>query len=154
MVRGMLAMSGLALLSLELDTKLREAGPAKQRAACLVACQFAVAKAGIQSPVVATALAELQAGKVFSPNLKAELDALVEQLDDQYFDLKDAAEAGMADPRQWQDMFVKARAVAALSNAGDEDAYKAAGESIYEAAFTILDDNKEELFALVESVLQ
>jgi hypothetical protein len=45
------------------------------------------------------------------------------------------------------------QAVTALSNAGDEDAYKAAGESIYEAAFTIQDENKQELLALVEAGL-
>jgi hypothetical protein len=146
-------MSGLALLSKELDTKLREATSAKQRAASLIACQFALAKAHIEAPIVATALAELQAGRVFAPNLKAQLSSLAEQLDEQYFDLKDAAEAGIADPKQWQDLFVKARAVTALSNAGDADAYKAAAESIYEAAFTILNNNKQELLALVEAAL-
>jgi predicted transcriptional regulator len=147
-------MSGLSLLSQELDTKLQRATSAKQRAASLVACQFALAKAGVEVPVVATALAELRAGRVFPPNLKAQLDSLAEQLDEQYFDLKDAAEAGTTDPKQWQDMFAKARAVTALSNAGDEDAYKAAGESIYEAAFSLQDDNKQELLALVEAVLE
>lgn len=146
-------MSGLALLSKELDTKLRKTTSAKQRAASLVACQFALAKAHIEAPIVATALAELQAGRLFAPSLKAQLSSLAEQLDEQYFDLKDAAEAGIADPKQWQDLFVKARAVTALSSAGDADAYKAAAESIYEAAFTILDDNKQELLALVEAVL-
>lgn len=147
-------MSGLALLSQELDTKLHRAASAKQRAVSLVACQFALAKARIEAPAVTTALAELGAGRVVPPSVKAQLDSLAEQLDDQYFDLKDAAEAGSADPKQWQDMFAKARAVTALSNAGDEDAYKAAGESIYEAAFTILDDNKQELLALVEATLE
>jgi hypothetical protein len=147
-------MSGLAFLSQELDTKLRSASPAQQRAASLVACQFALAKARIEAPVVANALAELRAGRAFSPSLKAQLDSLAEKLDEQYFDLKDAAEAGTADPKQWQDMFAKARAVTALSYAGDEDAYKAAAESIYEAAFTILDDNKQELLAMVEAALE
>jgi hypothetical protein len=147
-------MSGLALLSQELDTKLHSAASAKQRAASLVACQFALAKVSIEAPVVASALAELQAGRVFSSGMKAQLASLAEQLDEQYFDLKDAAEAGSADPKQWQDMFAKARAVTALSNAGDEDAYKAAGESIYEASFTMLDDNKQELLALVAAVLE
>src|SRR5262245_9858055 len=130
-------MRGLALLSQELDTKLYGASSNKQRAASLVACQFAMAKALVDAPVVATALAELQAGRVFPSNVKAQLDALAENLDNQYFELKEAAEAGSADPKGWQAMFAKARAVAALSNAGDEDAYKAAGESIYEAAFTV-----------------
>jgi hypothetical protein len=146
-------MSGLALLSQKLDTKLHGATSAKQRAVSLVACQFAMAKAHIEAPVVATALAELRAGRVFSPSVKAQLDSLAEKLDEHYFDLKDAVEAGSADPKQWQDMFAKARAVTALSNAGNEDAYKAAGESIYEAAFTILDENKQELLALVEAAL-
>lgn len=147
-------MSGLALLSQELDTKLHRATSAKQRAASLVACRFALAKAGVEVPVVAAALSELRAGRVFPPSLKAQLDSLAEQLDEQYFDLKNAAEAGTADPKQWQDMFAKARAVTALSNAGEEDAYKAAGESIYEAAFTMQDDNKQELLGLVEAALE
>jgi hypothetical protein len=147
-------MSGLALLSPELDTKLHSAASAKQHAASLVACEFALAKARIEAPVVAAALAELRSGRVFPPSLKAQLDSFAEQLDEEYFDLKEAAEAGSADPKQWQDIFAKARAVTALFYAGDEDGYKAAGESIYEAAFTILDDNKQELLALVEATLE
>ena len=146
-------MRGLALLSQDLDKTLHGAASTKQRAASLVACEFAVAKASVEAPVVATALAELQAGRVFPSSVKAQLDALAEKLDEQYFDFKEAAEAGCADPKQWQDLFAKARAVAALSNAGDEDAYIAAGESIYEAAFTVADENRHELLALIEAVL-
>ena len=142
-------MSELALLSQELDAKLHSAASAKQRAASLVACQFALAKARIESPVVAAAFAELQAGRSLSSSLKSQLDSLAEELDEQYFDLKDADEVGGVDSQQWQDIFAKARAVIALSNASNEDAYKAAGQSIYEAAFTIRDDNKQELLALL-----
>jgi hypothetical protein len=147
-------MSGLALLSQELDKKLHSAPSAKQRAASLVACEFALAKARLEADVADAALAGLRAGRAIPPSLKPQLDSLAEQLDEQYLDLKEAAEAGSTDPKQYQDMFAKARAVTALSNACDEDAYKAAGESIYEAAFTIMDDNKQELLALVESALE
>jgi hypothetical protein len=133
--------------------KLRRASPDKQRAASLAACQFALTNAPVKAPIVATALAELRAGGVFPLRSKIELQTLAEQLDEQYFELKDAAEAGTADPRQWQQTFAMARAVMAICNAGDEDPYKAAGESIYEAAFVTGDDNKSAFLALIGGTL-
>jgi hypothetical protein len=45
-------------------------------------------------------------------------------------------------------VFAKARAVAALAFAGNEDSFRGATESIYEAAATIGSDDKGELFGL------
>jgi len=145
-------MSGLALLSRELDSKLQQASPVKRRAASLVACKHAVAKAGIADPLVNLALEELQVGRGFQPDLKAKLDALTEKLDEEYFNLKEAAEEGRGDEKEYRRAFAKARTVAAVSCAGDLDDQKA-GEAIYEAAFAFEDDERSQLLSVVDAEL-
>jgi len=145
-------MSGLALLSHDLDTRLQHASSAQKRAASLVACQYAVGKLSLRHPLVSAALEGLQVGQVFQPDLKAKLDALSEGLDAEYLTLKEAAEQGCGDRRDYVRLFAQARAVAALSCAGDQDVQKA-GDAIYEAAFSFESDDKAELFSLVEAEL-
>jgi hypothetical protein len=82
---------------------------------------------------------------------KAELDALVQQFDREYFDLQEAAEEGRAPAAESMRWFGQARAVAAVAFAGSDDALEAATASIYEAAATT--DDKEQLSALVQAVL-
>ena len=86
--------------------------------------------------------------------MKAEIDALAAQLDEEYLDLQEAAEDGRASIEDYLRVFAKARAVAALSLAGNENSLQAATEAIYEAAATIRDTDKGELFVLVESALK
>jgi hypothetical protein len=88
---------------------------------------------------------------VFSLKEKADLDALIVQLDDEYFGLQEAAEEGRANTADYLRLFGQARAVAALAFAGGEDAFQAATESIYEAVATT--DNKDELSIHILSVL-
>ena len=145
-------MNRLHTLSSDLVVKLRRASTAKQRAAGVAAGELAVAKAKVEHPLVAEALRQLRAGHVFTPREKAEVDALVAQLDEEYFNLQDAADAGRADANDYLRAFAKARAIAALSFAGS-DAPEAAADSIYEAAAAMGDD-KAELFSLIESVLK
>jgi hypothetical protein len=145
-------MSDLGLLSKDLDDKLQRAPLNRQRAASLAACQFAVAKAKLSDPLVDAALQALQTGRVFQSDFKAELDALAEQLDEEYFTLKEAADEGRGNSKEYMSLFAKARAVAALSCAGDQDAAKI-GEAIYEAAFTIESDDKGEFLPLIDAEL-
>ena len=147
-------MIGLELLSPDLVAKLRLASPDKQRAAALVSCEFAISHARVEHPLVEEALRELHVGTVLIPQRKAKIDALASQIDEEYFDLQEAAQEGRASKEEYLQMFAKARAVAALSFACTEDAFQAATEAIYEAAATIGDTNKRELFALVESALK
>ena len=145
--------SRLESLSSDLAGKLRRASTAKQRAACLAACELAVAKAKFEHPLVDEALQKLHAGESFPAEMKAKIDALALQLDEEYFKLQEAADVGGGTFADYLRIFVKARAIAALSFAGNEDTAKEASDAIYEAAAAVGDD-KRELFALIESILK
>jgi hypothetical protein len=147
-------MIGLELLSGDLVDKLRRASTAKQRAASLVASEFAISHSRVEHPLVLKALEKVRRTGVLTPKEKTEVDKLAAQLDEEYFDLQEAAEQGRGSEEEYLRMFAKARAVAAVSFAGNEDAFQGAAESIYEAAATIIGENKGDLFALVESVLK
>lgn len=147
-----LTLTGLEDLSPDLAAKLQRASAAKQRAASLAACEFAVAHARVEHPLIDKALKTLREGGVLLPEDKAELDALAAQLDEDYFALQEAAEEGQASTEDYMRVFAQARAVAALSCAGDEDALQAATDAIYEAAAKT--DDKEGLVARILGVLE
>lgn len=145
-------MTRLETLSPDLAVKMQRASAAKQRAASLAACEFAISHAKVEHPLVKQALKKVRAAGVLTPKEKAELDALAAQLDEEYFALQEAAEEGQASSEDYMRVFGQARAVAALAFAGGEDAFQAATEAIYEAAATT--DDKEELSARILSVLE
>jgi hypothetical protein len=147
-------MIGLEILSRDLVAELQRVSSAKQRAASLAASEFAISHAQVEHPLVDKALGKLRTMGVFTPQEKAQIDALTAQLDEEYFSLQEAAEEGRASAEDYLRVFAKARAVAALAFAGNEDSFRGATESIYEAAATIGSDNKGELFGLVKSVLE
>ena len=135
----------------ELASKLRHAPAPKQRAASLVACQFALARGEVRDPLVLKAVEELEAGLGLTEDKKSQLKALIARLDEKYFDLQQAAEEGTAGSDEYVRVFEQARAVAALSCAFHDDLFKASSESIYEASSTT--DNPCALFAAIESAL-
>src|SRR6266436_546940 len=134
-------MNRLEVLSADLAAQLHRATIAKRRAACLAACEVAVAEAEIEHPLVDKALQQLRTGHVFTSEEKAEIDALTEQLDEQYFESQEAAEKGKATYADYSGDFAKARAVAALSFAGSDSSEDA--DAIYEAAAAVGDDKRE-----------
>jgi hypothetical protein len=142
----------LETISTELVEKLRRAPPAKQRKATLAACEFALSYAQVDNPLVEESLASLRAYGGLSPNQKAELEALAARLDDQYLDLRSAAEEGRAGANDYLPVFEKSLAVSALAFAGAEDPFEASTEAMYEAA--IATDKDEGLFAAVEAALK
>jgi hypothetical protein len=145
-------MTGLEDLSPDLASTLQRASAAKQRAAALVACEFAISRAGAEHPLVDRTLKTLRAAGVLLPEEKAELDTLAAQLDEDYFALQEAAEEERASTEGYLKVFGQARAVAALACAADEDALRAATEAIYEATATA--DDKEALLSRILSALQ
>lgn len=145
-------MNRLETLLPDLAGKMRRASTTKQRAASLAASEFAIDRAKIGHPLVVNALGKMRATGILTPKDRAELDALAAQLDEEYFALQEAAEAGQAGIEDYMRPFRQARAVAALAFAGGEDALQAAEEAIYEAAATT--DDKEDLAASVQSALQ
>ena len=147
-----IAMTRLETLSSDLAAKVQRASAAKQRAAALAACDFAITHAKVEHPLVKQTLQKVRAEGILTPEERAELDALTEQLDEEYFALQEAAEDGGATIADYTRVFGQARAVAALACAGGDDAFQAATEAIYEAAATV--DEKEELIDRILSELQ
>ena len=132
-------------------TALRHAPENRQRAASLAACEFAVAHTGLVAPVVEQTLCTLRASRPISAESRHALETLAQQLDENYFDLPEAAEEGNAPEDARKLAFSRARAASALAFAADENALEAASEAIYEAAATV-DDNKD-LLAVVSKAL-
>lgn len=145
-------MTRLESLSPDLGDKLQRASAVKQRAASLAACEFAISHAKVEHAIVEKALEKVRRAGVLAPQERDELVALAEQLDEEYFNLQEAAEEGRASTEDYMRLFGQARAVAALSFAGGEDALQAATEAIYEAAATT--EDKEGLAIVIESALQ
>lgn len=144
-------MSRLETLSPELTAKLRRASQVEQRAASLAAGEFAVSHANVEHPVIKEALTMLRTGGVLAPEKRAEIGALAARLDEEYFDLQEAAEEGRASADEYLRLFGQARAVTAVLSAFQDHPFEAAAEAIYEAAATT--DQPKDLFSVVEAVL-
>ncbi|MES2788383.1 MAG: hypothetical protein V4719_02095 [Planctomycetota bacterium] len=132
-------------------TALRRAQESRQRAACLAACEFAVATTGISSSAVVQALQLLRVSQPISAGLKHDLGTLMQRLDEEYFDLKEAAEERNASESEWKRVFSQARAASALAFASNENAFEAATEAIYEATTAV--DDREELVGIILNAL-
>ncbi|MES2793024.1 MAG: hypothetical protein V4719_25655 [Planctomycetota bacterium] len=145
-------MVRLEALFPDLVDKLRCASDTKQRKAGLAASEFAISHVAFEHTLVKRILEKVRATGILTPKEKAEIDGLAEKFDDEYFAMQDAAEKEQSSSDDYMRSFGKARAVAALSFAGNENAFEAATEAIYEAAATTID--QEELFALIQSVLE
>ena len=144
-------MHRLEALSSDIAAKWRHASEEKQRAASLLATEHAIAKSGVKNPLVDQSLRQLRAGHLFSPQEKSQIDILAMQLDEQYFNLQEAAEFGEIPNVEYLKVFAKARAVSALLFAGSGGS-DATADSIYEAAAAAGEDNSY-LLSLVESSL-
>lgn len=143
-------MTRLETVSPQLVETLRSAPTVKQRAVGLIAGNFAIARAGIKQPLLDEALATIAHEGSLPSRQKADLEALAHQLDGEYLRLLDESEDGCAGETCLR-IFAQARAVAAIVYAGNDDSFKAATESIYEATATT--DDPVELLTLVEAEL-
>ena len=81
-------------------------------------------------------------------DLQEELTDLAEQIDELAWDKQDEVDAGTADYAEYQSLFRRARAVAALAFALDEDVRANAPEALYEA-YQALDQDDTELNAII-----
>ena len=126
----------------DLAAKLRAATPSQQRAAGLLACQLALQAVPMDIPVVSVALEELRDQSTLSIQRVAELNGLVAQLDQAYFDLQDRSEEELDLRPEALRLFGRARAVSALSLAGGGDALESAMEAIYEASMAVDDASR------------
>jgi hypothetical protein len=145
-------MNRLETLAPDLAERLRRASPDKQRAAALAACQFAIAKANVPHAGIEEACKGLRSGAGLSAAQQSEIEALAASLDNEYFDLQEAAEEGRATTEDYLRKFAQARAVSAVLFASKSDPLEASTEAVYEAAAAA--EDKGALFSAVESVLR
>lgn len=145
-------MNRLETLAPGLAERLRQASSDKQRAAALAACEFAIDKANLQHVGIQEACKTLRKGDSLSSSQQSEVETLVANLDNEYFDLQDAAEEGRATTEEYMRKFVQARAVSALLFASKSDPLEASTEAVYEAAIVV--EDREPLFSAVESALR
>jgi len=145
-------MTRLQTLAPNVSDVLKNSSAAKQRAAAVAACQFAVLRTDIGDSIVQTALQSLITTGGLEPPLKADIEARVARLDREYFDLQDATESDRLVAEDSLKTFGQARAAAAILAASSEDPFEAASEAIYEAAVSVNDP--EPLFSLIAVALR
>jgi hypothetical protein len=142
----------LQTISPELVERLRLTVPDTQRRAALRGCEFAVYRANLKLRVIEEVLETLREGRIPSEATKSEIRKLVGRLDEEYLTLQEAGAEGRARTEDYLQVFSQARAASAVLCALAPDAFEALTEAIHEAAAVV--DEKEELLAAVESVLE
>jgi hypothetical protein len=89
-------------------------------------------------PALDAALREALAGPV-DDALRAEVQAIADELDHRYLDLYDEEKPG-GRTAGWEVAFRRARAAAAVASALDDEPRRAASGAIYEASYAVGDD--------------
>jgi hypothetical protein len=143
-------MNRLETLAPELVRRLKEASPAKQRAAAIAASEFAVESLQLRNSAVDDARKTLRATGALSVTEQEGLAALASTLDNEYLSLQEADEQSRQAGEALR-KFSEARVVSAVLFASKADPFEASTEAIYEAV-TALDD-QQALLAKVESFL-
>jgi len=147
-----LVKDSLQQIAPDLSKRLRGETEGRLRAVSVAVCRFAVESVGLHSPIVRDALERLEKGKGVPVNLRRELEKLVEDLDECYYDLDKAVEKGRAKSEDVDLAFNRARAASAVLEACREDAFVAATECVYEA-WAATDQNTNAVRRLVIETL-
>jgi len=116
--------------------KIRTSDSGRQRKIVLLACQFAMNVAPVGNAVVTQALSALEHDQRFTVEQIAELNRLLQELDERYFDLQDEADDDAEKQIEALHCFGQARTVSALLCGQDPDPMVASMEVVYEASAT------------------
>ncbi|WP_155687445.1 hypothetical protein [Burkholderia cepacia] len=151
-------MRHLEQLAPDVYTLLQRADGLHLRNVCLRVCECVLSYNKVSELSVDKALNCLRFGGECQKDLVNQLDAIVNSLDDRYFELKERADEVENDQDraqligQYNEYFGKARAVAALQFSANSSGFDAAAQAIYEAAASVPD--KEAVFNLVKKLLR
>ena len=115
------------------------ASPSQRRRAALRAAELALDASGLDDDRVRNLLGAVERGVVGDCPERAAVRALVEALDEAYWDLQDQVASGEATPDRHLPAFSRARAAAACYFAAERDTRLAAVEAIYEAGAAVED---------------
>ena len=140
-------MHHLEQLQPEIWNALCEASEVQLRAASIVACKCALSKTGVDDACVVDAMKTILGGSRLTREQRGRLKCLLAELDDRYLSHQEEVDENQQDNEEWITLFAQARAVTTIFSATDQDAFKSAVESIYEAAAT--SDSNEELISLI-----
>jgi hypothetical protein len=135
----MMARSGIGLVDVGLADLLGRVDDAARRRALAAGVRLALDCAGLCDERLDRAEEVLTAGRLGDGPERADVLALVEELDELAWDLQDRAEAGTASQEQYLHAFARARAAAAAGFAFEGDALVAASEGLYEAHHAVQD---------------
>ncbi|WP_412023491.1 hypothetical protein [Burkholderia cepacia] len=150
-------MKHLQQLAPEMFAMLERTGEQHLRLICFRVCGYAVSHNRPLDPIAELALESLGATQSMWGEMLADLESLMNRLDEEYFDAAERADeiddiAGRNQLiAQSIDLFRKARAVAALRSTAGSNAFEAASETIYEAAASVAD--KDAVFEIVKHLL-
>jgi hypothetical protein len=117
----------------ELASLLDSADEEQLRRVAAAIARAVVERSNLSHPAVAQALAHLSVPFHPQPQLRARVEALAENLDEDYFRLQELSEEQRATEAQVLAAFSKARAATAVASALGEIASDAAAEAAYEA---------------------
>ncbi|WP_155740797.1 hypothetical protein [Burkholderia territorii] len=151
-------MKHLEQLAPDVYAMLQRADGSHLRMICLRVCEYAVSYNRIVDLAVDESLNCLRLGVDYPKNLSERLDAIVNDFDDRYFELKDRVDEAENDEDcaqltvQYREHFRKARAVAALQFSANQNSFDAVTDAIYEASASVPD--KELIFSLVRKLLR
>jgi hypothetical protein len=129
--------------------RVRAADSARQRLAALAGAQAAVAATALVDALIEEAFGCL-CEENYSAGLQQAVAAVVEWLDGQAWDLRDAAGESPAPP-EYHAAFKRARAAAAVGQCFEREPLLAVNEALYEAAHAIEGDAR--LGAVIEGTL-
>jgi len=144
-------MNRLETISKILSAKFVASSLEQQRKASIVACELAFHSINLEIPYVLESLEQLRLDGKLTQERIAELNELSTQYDEKYFTIEDKAEDGLGLQAESIRLFSYARAIAALSLAGEEDILVSATECIYEASMVF--DNSSDFFTKIEETL-
>jgi len=137
---------GLRQISPELVDKLRRSTDETRHQIVERACLLAVQRADVATPKLTEALELIRRRSFGVLDLRSQLDALAQELDEIAWDIQDRIQAGDATEAEYRRAFVKARAVAAIGFALD-GSLAASFDSLYEAYYAI--DNRDDYMRIV-----
>lgn len=123
----------------------------QKRAICVPICKLAVMRTGLNEPLVSKALQLLENGAFKDQQLTAALEQRFGDLDESYFAAEELYKAGKGTEDAYIALARKARAVDSVLLAFNDDPFKAATWSIYEACAAL--GEAEQVEAIVKDML-
>ncbi|MFI7603244.1 hypothetical protein [Actinoplanes sp. NPDC049681] len=142
----MMTQPGLIQISPELVDMLRQSDDDTRHQIVERACLLALQRADVADPKLTEALNAIGRRSFGNPDLRNQVDALTQQLDEIAWDTQDRVEAGDAVGDEYRRAFMKARAAAAIGFALD-GSLAASFDSLYEAYHAI--DSRDDFLRAV-----